>query len=231
MATRTNLVIDQGAAYSTILNLTDQNGDALNLAGYTASAQMKRWYTSVNSVSFGAAINAASGQVTLSLTANQTSAIWSGRYVFDVQVTDGSGTPSRLIEGFVTVTPGVTNELLQTWDSNTSYENYFTTPATTNSTPPPYPGYIYKAYASQTLIEGTIYLVMTPGVTLQLPLPSLSTQNVVVQDATGNANPNITVQGNINGPNTQVVISTPGEGILFVPAEPALDIWIPGSVP
>jgi hypothetical protein len=107
MATKSNLLIDQGSTFSSIINLTDENGDAINLSTYTGAAQMRKHYTSSNSVNFSVALNS-NGQVTLSLTANQTANIVSGRYVYDVEVTDASGVISRIVEGIVTVTPNVT---------------------------------------------------------------------------------------------------------------------------
>ena len=91
MATKANLVIDQGSTYSTDLELTDENGDALNLSGYTANSQIRRWYTSTNAAAtFTTSINVASGTITLGLTANQTSNLTFGRYVYDVEITDGA---------------------------------------------------------------------------------------------------------------------------------------------
>lgn len=108
MATKANLVIDQGSTFSTDLNLTDENGDALSLAGYSANSQIRKWYTSSNAAAtFTASVNTTSAVITLSLTANQTSNLDSGRYVYDVEITDGS-TVSRIVEGIITVTPQVT---------------------------------------------------------------------------------------------------------------------------
>tara|TARA_B110000503_G_C6760724_1_gene255336 strand:+ start:132 stop:461 length:330 start_codon:yes stop_codon:yes gene_type:complete len=108
MATRANIVIDQGSTYTTDLNLTDENGDALNLSGYSANSQIRKHYTSSNSVTFSTSVNAVAGVITLSLTANQTSNLISGRYVYDVELTDASNSVSRIVEGIVTVTPQVT---------------------------------------------------------------------------------------------------------------------------
>jgi hypothetical protein len=110
MATKANLVIDQGSTFSTDLNLTDDNGDALNLIGYTANSQIRKWYTSINAAaSFTTSINTSSGVITLSLTSAQTSNLVSGRYVYDVEINDtASGEVSRIVEGIVTVTPQVT---------------------------------------------------------------------------------------------------------------------------
>lgn len=108
MATKANLVIDQGTTYSTDLNLTDENGDALDLSGYSANSQIRKHYTSSNSVAFTVSVNAVAGVITLSLNANQTSNLTSGRYVYDVEIADASNTISRIVEGIVTVTPQVT---------------------------------------------------------------------------------------------------------------------------
>lgn len=52
MGTKLNLVVDQGSSFSTTLNLTDDDGGVINLAGYTAAGQLRKHYTSSNSVSF-----------------------------------------------------------------------------------------------------------------------------------------------------------------------------------
>lgn len=108
MASKANLVIDQGSTFSTDLTLSDENGDRLILNGYTANSQIRRWYTSTNaSATFTTSINVESAVITLTLTANQTSNLVSGRYVYDVEITDGAEV-SRIVEGIVTVTPQVT---------------------------------------------------------------------------------------------------------------------------
>jgi hypothetical protein len=109
MATKANIVIDQGSTFSVTFNLTDENGDPLNLVGYTANAQMRKHYTSSNAVTFTCGTSGANGTVSLELTANQTDIIVPGRYVYDVELTEtSSNTISRVVEGIVTVTPQVT---------------------------------------------------------------------------------------------------------------------------
>lgn len=110
MATKAHLVIDQGTTFSTDLNLTDQNGDPLYLNGYTANSVIKKWYTSSNSVPFTVSINSLAGIVTLSLSANTTTSLSPGRYVYDVNVIETStNAVSRVVEGYVTVTPSSTS--------------------------------------------------------------------------------------------------------------------------
>lgn len=108
MATKANLVIDQGSTFSSDLNLTDENGDPLTLTGYTANSQIRKWYSSTNAAAtFTTSINTTSAVITLSLTASETSNLVAGRYVYDVEISSGSEV-SRIVEGIVTVTPQVT---------------------------------------------------------------------------------------------------------------------------
>jgi hypothetical protein len=48
------------------------------------------------------------GEITLSLTANQTGNIVAGRYVYDVELTDAANSITRIVEGIVTINPQVT---------------------------------------------------------------------------------------------------------------------------
>lgn len=108
MATKANLVIDQGATFSTDLNLTDDNGDVIPLLGYTANSQIRKWYTSTSpAATFTASVDSNVGIITLSLTSEQTANLVAGRYVYDVEINNGV-TTSRIVEGIVTVTPQVT---------------------------------------------------------------------------------------------------------------------------
>ena len=106
MATKANIIIDQGTTFSTEVQLTDESGNALVLDGYSANAQIRRWYSSSNSVAFGVAIN--TGSVTLSMSANTTAALDEARYVYDLVLTDADDVITRVVEGIVTVNPSVT---------------------------------------------------------------------------------------------------------------------------
>lgn len=110
MAIISNLVIDQGASFSASIDVTDSDGDALNLTGYTAAGQMRRTYSSTTATDFTASIQSASqGTVRITLTATETNAIKAGRYVYDVEITNTSTQEViRIVEGQVEVTPGVT---------------------------------------------------------------------------------------------------------------------------
>ena len=108
MATKANLVIDQGTTYYVELDLTDQNGDPLDLAAYSVTSQIRKWYTSSTpAATFNASVVLPS-KITLNLTEAQTSNLVAGRYVYDVEARSTSNTVSRVLEGIVTVTPQVT---------------------------------------------------------------------------------------------------------------------------
>ena len=108
MALKANITIDQGTSFATTIDVTDEEGNLIDLTGFTGAAQMRKHYTSVTSTSFTVSISASLGAVSLIMAANVTNAIAPGRYVYDCELTDTAGTVSRLVEGIVTVTPGVT---------------------------------------------------------------------------------------------------------------------------
>ena len=87
MATKANISIDQGTSFSTQIDLTDENDDPIDLTAYTASAEIRRWYSSTDAAATFTAstgANTTAGILTLSLTAAQTSNLEYGRYVYDV---------------------------------------------------------------------------------------------------------------------------------------------------
>lgn len=108
MATKLNLVIDQGTTYSNSSIIAyDSSNTAINLSTYTVASKIRKHYTSTNAVSFTATGNS-TGYVTLSLNANTSANLVAGRYVYDVEVTSNTGIVTRIKEGIVTVTPQAT---------------------------------------------------------------------------------------------------------------------------
>jgi hypothetical protein len=108
MAQIQNIYIDQGTTFSLSLVVNDQNGDPKDLSDYTVAAQMRKSYYTNTSISFTAAVSLPEeGEVTISLTAVQTSAIKAGRYVYDIEIT-GEGETLRVLEGIVVINPEVT---------------------------------------------------------------------------------------------------------------------------
>jgi hypothetical protein len=105
MATKANIIIDQGTTFSTQIQLTDEAGNALDLSSYTGSAQIRKWYTSSTATNCGVALR--SGVMHLSMNAATTSSLSAGRYVYDAILRDSSNNITRVVEGIVTVTPRV----------------------------------------------------------------------------------------------------------------------------
>ncbi len=115
MAATANLQIDRGATFSSDVTVTDTDGSAFDLTGYTAAAKMAKGYASTQTrVTITATINndPTTGVITLSLTADQTKALDApARYVYDVEITKTSdSTVTRVIEGLITINPDVTTD-------------------------------------------------------------------------------------------------------------------------
>ena len=107
MAQKVNIIIDQGTTFNTVFNLNDDSGQPIDLSTYTGASQMRQYYTANTYYAFTVNTNS-NGEITLSMTANTTNNISSGRYVYDVELTDQNGNKSRAVEGVITVTPRVT---------------------------------------------------------------------------------------------------------------------------
>lgn len=109
MAIYSNLTIDQGSTFKADIDVTDADGDALNLAGYTVAGQLRKNYSSSTSTDFTASVTSTTnGTIRISLSATQTNDLKAGRYVYDVEITSSTGEVTRVLEGQVEVTPGVT---------------------------------------------------------------------------------------------------------------------------
>lgn len=108
MAIKANIVIDQGSTFQTAINVTDDDEVPVNLTNYSANAQMRKHYTSLTAYTFETTISPDLGIVSLYMDANTTNSIAPGRYMYDCELTDPNGAITRLVEGIVTITPGVT---------------------------------------------------------------------------------------------------------------------------
>jgi len=108
MATTKNLVIDQGSTFTANVQFLDNSKNPISLVGYTAKSQMRRSYYSANAISFTTNItNTTTGNVSISLTSGQTANLIAGRYIYDIEA-NVDNTIVRIVEGIVTVNPGVT---------------------------------------------------------------------------------------------------------------------------
>jgi hypothetical protein len=107
MASKVNIIIDQGATINLQFKVNDSNGAAQNLSSYSVRSMFRKDYESSNSYSF--TCNCFSnGVVTLSMTAAESANVISGRYVYDVELVAGDDSVRRIMEGILTVAPEVT---------------------------------------------------------------------------------------------------------------------------
>jgi hypothetical protein len=109
LAAFSELVIEQGATFISTLNVEDVNGDAINLTSYTANSQMRKsYYSSSSNIIISTITGTSNGEITLGMSAANTSNLAPGRYVYDVIITSPTNVVTRVVEGIVTVLPSVT---------------------------------------------------------------------------------------------------------------------------
>lgn len=107
MAQKVNIIIDQGTTFNTDFTFTNDYDEPINFSTYQGRSQMRKSYSSATSYPFTVSLGS-DGIISLSMNAVTTSSITAGRYVYDLEVVDGNGVVSRLVEGIATVTPEVT---------------------------------------------------------------------------------------------------------------------------
>ena len=110
-STKWNQDINAGEDWIATLILKLANGTARNLTGYTISSKIKRHYKSVSPKETIAVtvLDAAAGEIKLTLTNTQTSALAYGKWLYDVELTKTSdSTKERVIEGTISIRPEVT---------------------------------------------------------------------------------------------------------------------------
>lgn len=109
MAAYTEILVEQGTTFSTTVNVEDTAGAAINLFGYSASSQMRKsFYATSNTTITSTITGNANGEITLSMTAANTTNLTPGRSVFDLIIESPDNIVTRVIEGIVVISPGVT---------------------------------------------------------------------------------------------------------------------------
>ena len=110
MAMYTELYIDQGTDFVKAFDQIASDGTPIDVTGYRFESQIKKSYYSANVTAnlVMTIVNAANGNVTMSLDAANTANIAAGRYLYDVKMITAANVTSRLVEGIVTINPQVT---------------------------------------------------------------------------------------------------------------------------
>lgn len=110
-----DLSIEAGATFVQVLTWKDSTGALIDLTGYSARAQVRavpaseRVVLAVSSPSSGIVLGGAAGTITLTFSAVQTALLPDGHVgVWDLLLTSGTGTVTRLAEGTVACDRGVT---------------------------------------------------------------------------------------------------------------------------
>jgi hypothetical protein len=111
MATYSNIYIDQGSTYSSIIDVLDANGLPTDLTDYFVRGQMRRTYNSTLFYDFILDIpNPTNGKIVISLSNNISATLKPGRYVYDIEIVHSTlGDVRRVAEGQVDVSPSVTS--------------------------------------------------------------------------------------------------------------------------
>jgi hypothetical protein len=111
-----DMVAPVGATFQRAVVWRAQNKDPIDITGYDCVLSIKRKKTDqvalltlTSTPAAGIAIGGTDGTVGITITAAQTEALGVGTFVYDLELDDGSGVITRLIEGTVEVTRGVTS--------------------------------------------------------------------------------------------------------------------------
>ena len=105
-----NLLLEKGTDWDATFNIQNEdNTTPLNLTGYTAEAKMRKSYYSTTSTSFVVTfVDRYNGQLKIGLANTATAVLAARRYVYDIVLTSPQSVKTRVIEGILEVTPGVT---------------------------------------------------------------------------------------------------------------------------
>ena len=104
-----DLFVDQGTDFYTNMDLTNDDGTPMGVAGYTFTGQIRKSYYSKNPTAnlVITVVNSTTGNLSITMNSAVTSNISPGRYVYDIKMSDTSNVTVRIMEGIVTVTPQV----------------------------------------------------------------------------------------------------------------------------
>jgi len=106
----TDLYVKQGADWFESADYLNDDNSPVDLSGYTFEGKFKTSYYAANASGnlVIQILNASAGNTLLSMNSAVTANIAAGKYYYDVLMTDTFGNVTRVLEGILTVTPGVT---------------------------------------------------------------------------------------------------------------------------
>lgn len=115
-----NTDLDQGATFSRTFEVTNSDGTAFDLTGYTFQAQLRKkpLDTGTPVATFTCALGSPTNLVSITLTnlitdaipvaANAKDPTATARFYYDLEITSPGGVVTRLVEGYIDVSPQVT---------------------------------------------------------------------------------------------------------------------------
>ena len=102
-----NIQINKGTDFEKNLELKNADKTPFDLSGYTGVSRVRKFPEAKVSHSFTVGITSSTGVISLAMTVGVTTAITDGRNYYDVVVTSGLGTVSKVFEGNVMAFPTV----------------------------------------------------------------------------------------------------------------------------
>lgn len=110
-----NLTIDQGSTFGATVSVKNSDSSAFNLTGYSVRGQVRNKYSSTGILLNLAPVivtginNAAliSGLINIDLTENQTAALPINEALYDMEIYNGAGTVTRVLQGKFIISPEI----------------------------------------------------------------------------------------------------------------------------
>ncbi len=111
MAISYNMVVDAGTSFTSTLTIQNEDNTAVDLTGMTAYSQMRKSYYTNTFIDIPVSVVTpeVDGQIQIDFIPATTDQIRPGRYVYDIEIRNASGTVvNRVVQGIITVSPQVT---------------------------------------------------------------------------------------------------------------------------
>lgn len=108
-----NLTISTGTSFTKSFNILSDSGSPLNLTNYTVKSQLRKSPQSSSVINFISTATSpfSSGVIKIDLTPNLTTNLNSGRYMYDIIITNNvSGEKTKVVEGSAIVSRSITRD-------------------------------------------------------------------------------------------------------------------------
>jgi hypothetical protein len=106
-----DFTIEQGATFQRTFTWKDNNGNPINLTGYSAKMELKDSHGNLLLTLLSGTdvtLGGSAGTIAVEIAAATTAALTFDTANYDLRLTDASGTVTRLLSGIVTLSDGVT---------------------------------------------------------------------------------------------------------------------------